>query len=382
MRCVNLVVRRDRPALSRRATEGLTSDRLHCTPLGEFEMKQDNEFFTTDTTSDHGVELTGIRAYYPYLVGHAFSFREGTRTSALEDMLRLYATSSVQDGAKDRDQWGKLGKRLIESEFCENNWPDGPFGIKRIGSLAKRSDWNDERSICVGFSKAEWKLQRFGDCLGIRPVAIGRSDNELHEEATRTLEELSAQATSRLCFHRFYRLFRVVTPRYSRDYDMAVELSDLRHYMPTIHWIDDAVWMQQELVKDFIGQHREMESGVVVGSYHGLPVTAKLLWDKDTETGDMARRRGTIASGDDSTIRFHGESSGFKMAYAVCSLGGNRCFFSKGIDHDVDYVCEQDVMKNAARVLRNGLVELEHENIVKRNPYWVKMRREFAPATT
>jgi hypothetical protein len=338
-------------------------------------MKTDALLFNNHPMDLHGVELTRTRMHYPYLLDLAFNFRDGQfNPSSLEILLRYYCTMVLEGYESDAKGIGKLIEAVNKTAFDENHFPDGLLGNNRLRFMTTEG-WKHECSIFIGLSRTEWKLRRFGDCLGIRPVAIGRNNDELHEDSVRVLERVLTTDGNRYFFP-FYRRVSVETRRYFRDFDMEGELSDLRRYIPSIKWTDDATRLRKDLVEDFIGNHKSMNCGVPVGSYFGLPIYAKLLWkrDADGQAGDHVRRRGIIAPTDDAVIWFHGSHTDFSMVYFVETSDDETYRFGEEIDHSIEFLTEQRVMENASRVLYAGLVELEYQNLVKRNPDWIRMR--------
>lgn len=338
-------------------------------------MKTDASLFNNHPMEQYQVELTRTRMHYPYLLDLAFHVRDGQfNPSSLEILLRYYCAMVLEGYEGDAKGIGKIIEVVNKTAFDEDHFPDGLFGNNRLHFMTTEG-WKHKCSIFIGLSRTEWKLRRFGDCLGIRPVAIGRNNDELHEDSVRVLERVLTTDGNRYFFP-FYRRVSVETRRYFRDFDMEGELSDLRRYIPSIKWTDDATHLRVDLVEDFIGNHKGMDSGVSVGSYFGLPIYAKLLWkhDADGQAGDHVRRRGIIAPTDDAVIRFHGSHTDFSMVYFVETSGDEAYRFGGEVDQSIEFLTEQKVMENAGRVLYAGLVELEYQNLVKQNPPWVRMR--------
>ena len=230
-------------------------------------------------------------------------------------------------------------------------------------------------------TKAKWKLQRFGHCLGICPVAIGRGNDELHEETIRVLERVLITVGSRY-LHPFYQQMSVVTRNYYGTFNLVEELAILSRHIPSVTWfeIGDAIRIRQELVENFIQSHKDNVRGIQVGTYHELPIYAKLLWnhDADGQMGDPVRRRGIIDHSDDAIIRFHESYSDFKLMFFVSTDDKESYIVGGEINHVIDFETEQFVMENAARVLYNGLVDVEYESIVAQNPHWVRMQEKKA----
>lgn len=331
----------------------------------------------------YGVKRTRIRMHYPYLLDFSFDWRKENagkfKPDALKTLLRFYCETYLNRYQKEGRDMEKLMKRITEGGFDEREYPDGLFGISQIDGLSNPKSWSQWNTshVYVGLSKASLQLLRFGDCLGIRPTAVGRSTDELHEESFRILDQVMEGGHSYL--RPFFRRIVIESRSFGGTFDVNGELAEIKRYIPSIHWLDSGAVsdvIAEALIEDFVDSHKSMDCGVKVGEYFDLPIFAKILWKSDNgQLGDPVRRRGVVELKEGMEIHFHPNvGRDFTLAYFVQTAIGEKYRFGNEIDQNIDYKTEQAVMENASRVLHNGLVEREYQNTVANNPHWVRMR--------
>jgi hypothetical protein len=316
------------------------------------------------------------RHEYPFLVEGAFDWREGERydPGTIGTVVDRLLAELIRREARRRGDLesllGFLGKNLKQA-----------FGIEgQTRALEEKLRAGGQIIFPLPMTQVVLHLRRYGECVGINAVDPA---NKTHLEATEILESLVYRWTPEKengmrYFHRFVQSRSI---RMSRDYanergriDVAGEIESLRARIPDVGWATDSCGTAQLL---FDGYRSAREKGIVVGSYHDVPVFLRVLYGR---THAVNWRRGASElSG--STLQFRSDSSeDLLLEYSIEIAGQHNSFADppKGID----YVREQQMHQRLARILFDAFWARDLAETVTHNPHWVKWRPERIPAAT
>lgn len=323
--------------------------------------------------------LEETRHYYPFLLQYGFDWRTGRlEPKILHDVIKHYLGRHIrQDASKKGGSANEMLEVLIKriTDGCGKDVTGTDSGLTSISAAL---EYGNEAELHIGLTNTTLNLKRFGRCVGIR---VTDARGEPHKVAMEIFEGMASLEGGLDSFAPFIHS-RCITVSHnygSHRIDVSAELASAKRYVPDVEWRTDAEVVAKELRDDYVNNdHRHGdERGVEVGRYHGVPISARILFGKE-EYGRIWRR-GTITR-DGVKMTFDTESSDHPhIRYVVRTADDNNHFekWKEGIDYKQEQFCHERL----AHLLMNGFSARDLAETIAHNPHWVRWEeREEAAA--
>jgi hypothetical protein len=155
--------------------------------------------------------------------------------------------------------------------------------------------------------------------------------------------------------------------------DIGNEIKAMRFHVPMVTWKAPEI-LVPALIKDF-EESDEKTGGVLVGNYGDMNVWMRISYEGRIQT-DKTWRRGLVRTSTDTSIVF-GCTSGdaLKVEYFVRTIYlGHPGLCIDVPDPEIDYLDEQLLMCDVARMLFFGLHQRAYQGMIKNNPTRLRLR--------
>lgn len=320
---------------------------------------------------------------FPYLILNVFQeTRDGKKLSlkVLRAMFLEYSKRHIllqQESGKEEHFSERVLKMLGSADLYGSTCPNGLFGVDGLEQSLKGLDEPENTvKILVGISNVAFSLQRFGDCVAVRPADLQGKD---HQEAGSIFDGMIGTTNNGVHVTHFVRQYGFsITPHYAPDgnngsiFDVADEIAKWHLNAPLIKWVDAEVFVP-DLLEDFISSSDDDDGGVVIGSYGDMDVLMRITSERSSKD-DKAWRRGSIRSQTTTSIIFE-PNYRYKteVEYFLRVKNFRPCWLtSVPLKHTVDYGAEQYLMGSVARMLYVGLYSRFYEKMMSLNSHFAR----------
>lgn len=307
---------------------------------------------------------------YPWLLEYGFDRKGGLDVERFQEMLRAWLRQALQ-AMEPEDLKTRLLKSLKEGH---RDSPNGPLGFENLATSLQPLMANDQRSeegvgsVNIGFNRVEVGVKRYGRSLAVSFVGSG---GDQHEWATRVTEEFSQPGvdgyrwllpfvksyTIRDCGYCRNNAVNVRSVLEAVTGRMLLEAPDLTEVIETLlqkvteNTHPSALW-----VPAFVILGKQVFARIVVRNRR----EDEIVRDLRDVAGYLERKDGTLCLNDRSFMSLVFE-------FQVRTLAEDD--YCEKVNHKgIDYIIEQDVMRNVARKLTRALDDYARDRVFGCNP--------------